>query len=96
MKFNLLKFRTVVMLFSLLFISGLFVASFQNNISKANSFIASIIVNLPHLDFGLVFPESNHRKLLLFLTLMPEMGMEATLSLKNISHLIQLTVIIAK
>ena len=62
MKFNLLKFRMVVMLFSLLFISGLFVASFQNNISKANSFIASIIVNLPHLDFGLVFPGEQPQK----------------------------------
>jgi len=62
MKFSLLKFRTVVMLFSLLFISGLFVASFQNNISKANSFIASIIVNLPHLDFGLVFPGEQPQK----------------------------------
>ena len=57
MKFNLRKFRTIIIISLLLSISGLFTASFQDNISRANSFLSSIIVSLPHhLDFGLVFP----------------------------------------
>ena len=62
MKFNLQKIRTIIVLSLLLFISGLFSASFQNNISKANSILTSIVVNLSHLDFGLVFPGEQLQK----------------------------------
>ncbi|MCK5085291.1 hypothetical protein KAK05_01120, partial [Candidatus Parcubacteria bacterium] len=62
MRFNLKKFRTIIVLSLFLFISGLFSAFFQNNISKANSILTSIVVNLSHLDLGLVFPGEQLQK----------------------------------
>ena len=62
MKFNPRKFGTIIVLSSLLLISGLFTAFFQDSISKANANLKPIIVSLLHLDFGLVFPGEQLQK----------------------------------
>ena len=51
-----MKSKKYIAIFSLIFLSGLFAMFFQNNISKANSILSPIIVNLLHIDFGVVFP----------------------------------------
>ncbi|MDF1497769.1 MAG: VWA domain-containing protein [Patescibacteria group bacterium] len=65
MKFNLKKLKTIVTVSSLLFISVLFTVFFQNNVSKANSILSPIIVNLLNLEFSVVFPgEQLHQNFL--------------------------------
>jgi len=62
MKFNAKRIKAIMLIISFAIASGVFVASFQNNILKANSILSSIIVSLPHLDFGLVFPGEQLQK----------------------------------
>ena len=62
MKFNARKIKTALLIVSLMIVSGVFVASFQEHILKARANVSSIIIYLDHLDFGRVFPGEQLQK----------------------------------
>ena len=62
MEFNAKKIKVIIIAISLMITSGLFVASFQEQILRAKANVSSIIIYLDHLDFGLVFPGEQPQK----------------------------------
>ena len=62
MEFNAKKIKVIMLAISFMITSGLFVASFQEQILKAKANVSSIIIYLDHLDFGRVFPGEQLQK----------------------------------